>query len=79
MQVIRLDGQRKYLPALLLAFLENEGLASLPKLAHSYGFAAARTPNEMRDNQMNMVFIPLVLKCLFHGSSLPQFRLPCKG
>jgi len=34
MKVIGLDGQRKYLPALLLAFLLNEGLASLPKLPY---------------------------------------------
>ena len=77
--MIWLNGKAQNLPAFLLTSLLNEMLTALFDLAHQHWFASSRTPYEMIDNQVNMVLISLVLKCLFHGLSLAYLRPGCKG
>jgi hypothetical protein len=79
MDVIGLDCARENLPASLLAFLPNTLFTSLRDLIDSHRFAPPGTPNQMRDHEMNMVFISLIFKRLFPGLTSPYFRPLCKG
>ena len=70
MDMIWLDGQRKNHPSLLFAFYLDKLLTAIPELADKKRLPSLRTPDEMRDNEVNSVLIPLVLKlplvCRFH-------------
>ena len=62
MDVIGLHRQFQNRPALLVALLANQRLAACANLVHQRLSAALGTPDEVVDNQMEMVFVALVVE-----------------
>src|SRR5215831_10304697 len=68
-EVIGLDSERQYLPALLSTLALQQLTTPRRDWPNEYRLPAARTPDEVIDDEMDAVFISLVLVCLFHGLS----------
>jgi hypothetical protein len=61
MDMLGLKSKLKDEPALLSTFLFYELLAPLFDLADKNGLAAARAPDQMIDDEMNAMFISLIV------------------
>jgi hypothetical protein len=82
MNVIGLDRKGKHEPALLLALMLNELLASFLDLTYQDRLAAFGTPDEMIHNEVYSVLISLIFKmlvCCIHVSSIHNISTKCKG
>jgi hypothetical protein len=79
MEMIGLNGQSKDCPPFLLAFLLNQLLASFSYIPNQHGLSPSWTPDKMVHNEVNMVLIPLIFKCLFHGHIIHDTRQECKS
>jgi len=82
MEMIRLDSQCKNCPSLLFALFFNEFLTAILELSYKNGLSSLGTPDEMIDDQMDAMFISLVLKlaliCRFHLFNIQDFRQAVK-
>jgi hypothetical protein len=78
MDMIWLDCQRKNHPSLLFAFYLDKLLTAILELAYKNRLPSLGTPDEMIDNEVYAVLIPLVLKftlvCRFHIYNIQYFR-----
>jgi hypothetical protein len=78
MDMIWLDCQRKNHPSLLFAFYLDKLLTAILELAYKNRLPSLGTPDEMIDNEVYSVLIPLVLKltlvCRFHIYNIQYFR-----
>jgi len=78
MGMIWLDCQGKNHPSLLFAFYLDKLLRAIPELAYKKRLPSLRTPDEMIDNEVYSVLIPLVLKlplvCRSHIYNIQYFR-----
>jgi hypothetical protein len=74
MHMIGLHRQFQNRPTLLLTLQANQVFAAFANLIHQHLSPAFRTPDEVVDNQMNMVFIALVVQGTHVGSpvDIPQ-------
>src|SRR3981081_1276381 len=83
MDMIRLESQCKKCPSLLFALFCNEFLTAILELAYKNGLSSLGTPDEMIDDQMDAMFISLVLKlvliCRFHVFNIQHFRQVVKS
>src|SRR5437879_5009928 len=79
MKMVGLNSQCEDGPSFLLTFLLNQLLASFSYIPNQHRLSPSRTPDEMIDNKVNMVLIPLVFKCLFHGMTIHEARQYVKG
>src|SRR5258707_11424810 len=77
--VVWLDRQRQNLPTLFRALALDQVAAGCGHWPHQHWLAAARAPDEVIDDQVDAMLIPLVLVCLFHVASIPQYRPAYKG
>jgi hypothetical protein len=59
--VVRLDGQLKDCPTLLAAFLRDPMPAVFSDVSREDRFPPLRTPNEVINDQMDPVFIALII------------------
>ena len=59
--MIGLNRQRKNLPAFLGTLLLDKGLAILCNSATKHGFAALGAPDQVVDDKVDAVFIPLIV------------------
>src|SRR5260221_10815522 len=73
------SGQRQNLPTLFRALALDQVAAACGHWPHQHWLAAARAPDEVIDDQVDALLIPLVLVCLFHVASIPQYRPAYKG
>jgi hypothetical protein len=78
MKMIGLHGQSKDCPSLLLAFLLNQLLATLSNIPNQHRLSPSWTPDEMIHHQVDVVFIPLIFKRLFHCDVIHEYRQKCK-
>lgn len=82
MDMIRLDCQCENGPALLFALDLEKFLTAIFELTSENGLSSLRAPDEMVDNQVDPVFVSLVLKlariCRFHLQDIQHFRQPVK-
>lgn len=80
--MIRLNSQGENLPAFLFAFSFNQLGATILQFAGENRFPSFRTPDEMIDNQMDTMLIPLVGKlafvCRFHIDNIQYIRQSVK-
>lgn len=60
--VVGLDGEAKNLPALLSAFLPDEGVALAAHGVDEHGLAALGAPDEVVDNEVDAVLVALVFE-----------------
>ncbi len=71
MKMVRLDSERENIPSFLVALGLKKLLATILQFANQDGLSPRGTPDEMIDNEMDSVLIPLVFKlalfCRFHG------------
>src|SRR5712691_3903227 len=78
--VVWLDSQAEHMPPFFLAFLFDQLTTPLSNRACKNRLAATWTLNQMAHNEMDPMFISLVLFYgLFHGFNLPGSRPKCKG
>jgi hypothetical protein len=59
---VRLDSQPENIPAFLFAFGLKKFLTAVLEFPHQNGLSSLGTPDEMRDNEMDSLLIPLVFK-----------------
>ncbi|GLV54636.1 hypothetical protein KDH_14830 [Dictyobacter sp. S3.2.2.5] len=69
--MVWLDSQRENGPPFLFTLLLNELLTPLCNVSSQNGFPSPWTPDEMINNEMNVMLISLILKWLFHGLIRP--------
>ena len=73
-----LDSECENNPSFLFALCFYEFLATILEFSSKKRLAALGTPDEMIDNEMDSMFISLVLKfalfCRFHIDNIQHFR-----
>ena len=78
MDMLRLDSQRENVPSFLLALCFNKLLTAVLEFSYKKRLPSFGTPDEMIDNEMDSVFIPLLFKlalaCRFHLDNIQQNR-----
>ncbi len=78
MDILRLDSQRENVPSFLFTLCFNKLLTAVLEFSYKNRFASFGTPDEMIDNEMDSVFIPLIFKlalvCCFHVDNIQQSR-----
>src|SRR5579883_472934 len=81
MHMIGLDGQFQDCPALLLALLANQRLTTRPDLVYQHLAPPLGAPDEMIDNQMDVVFVVLIVEILViaHVDILQQYQQVVEG
>jgi len=71
MDMVRLNSQREDVPSFLLAFCFKKLLTPISQVPYKNGLPSFGTPDEMIDNEMDSMLIPLVFKlaflCRFHS------------
>ncbi|HEX9415020.1 MAG TPA: hypothetical protein VF916_16070, partial [Ktedonobacterales bacterium] len=65
---VRLNRQRQHLPALLRTLALDQLPTAGGHWSDQHRLAAARAPDQVLDDEMNAVLIPLVLMSLFLAS-----------
>src|SRR5258708_7441923 len=65
--MIGLDSERQNLPPMLRTLTCDQLPAACGHRLYQHRLAAAWAPDEVIDDEMDAVFISLVLVCLFHG------------
>ena len=70
MDMLGLDSQRENVPSFLLALCFKKLLTAVLEFSYKNRLPSFGTPDEMIDNEMDSVFIPLIFKlalvCRFH-------------
>ncbi len=70
MDVVRLDGEREYVPSFLRTLRLNEHAAACRHVPYKDRTPPSRAPDEMVDHEMHTMLIAPVLmgrRCLFHA------------
>ena len=78
MDMLRLDSQRENVPSFLLALCFKKLLTALLEFSYKNRLPSFGTPDQMIDNEVDSVFIPLICKlalvCRFHVDNIQQNR-----
>jgi len=74
MDVIELHRQFQNRPALLITLLAIQFLAPLANLIQQYLFAALGTPNQMVVDEMNVMFVTLVVQVAHFNTPVDNLR-----